>query len=151
MTGSPQGNVLIDLYGKPLICDFGFSRIHHEVTRTLTNIREGGKYRFLAPELLEGPEKFRTSAATDVFSLSMLYFNLWARQPPFAHLSNELAAATAIRSGERPSRPTDDLGFPFKTMESFWLLIQRMWANKADHRPATEEVQLHLEAIFISF
>jgi serine/threonine protein kinase len=147
--GLLQGNILIDPFKKPLICDFGFSRIRHEVTRTLTDIREGGKFRFLAPELLEGAAKFRTSAASDVFSLSMVYFNLWTHQPPFA-LSNELAAATAIRRGERPLRPADDLGLPFERMESFWLLIQQMWATAVDQRPAAKKVHLRLEAIFAS-
>jgi serine/threonine protein kinase len=141
---------LINSDAKPLICDFGFSRIRHEVTRTNTDIREGGKHRFLAPELLEGARKFRTSASSDVFSLSMVYFNLWARQPPFAHLSNERAAAKAIRRGERPSRPVDDLGLPLERMELFWLLIQQMWAHEADRRPTAQDVYIQLEDIFTS-
>jgi serine/threonine protein kinase len=148
--GSLQGNILIDSYKKPLICDFGFSRIRHEVTRTNTDIREGGKHRFLAPELLEGASKFRTSAASDVFSLSMVYLNIWARQPPFAHLSDGFLAAEAIRRRERPSRPADDLGLPSERMKLFWALIQQMWAHEADCRPAAEDVYIQLEGIFTS-
>jgi hypothetical protein len=146
-----QGNILINTYRKPLICDFGFSRICHEVTRTYTDIREGGKLRFLAPELLEGViDKFRTSEASDIFSLSMTLLNLWSCQPPFAHISNDLLAAAGIRQGERPPRPADVMGIPSERMESFWLLIQQMWAHEADHRPATQKVHLQLEAIFAS-
>jgi hypothetical protein len=32
-------------------------------------MREGGRTRFMAPELLAGAEKFRTSPASDIFSL----------------------------------------------------------------------------------
>ena len=94
-----QGNVLIDSSKKPLICDFGLSRICHEVTRANSLIHEGGMQRFLAPELLDGPEKFRTSEASDVFSLSMTFYHIWARQRPFAG-SNERLAANAICRGE---------------------------------------------------
>jgi serine/threonine protein kinase len=142
-----QGNVLIDFYKKPLICDFGFSRIRHEVTRTYTNIREGGRLRFLAPELLEGPEKFRTTEASDIFSLSMTFFHIWSHQPPFAHLSNDWAAAAAIQRGERPSRPDNDLGISSENMERFWNLIRRMW-DEERYRPGTQEVHSELEDIF---
>lgn len=151
LTGLLQANILIDDDRRPLICDFGLSRIRHEVTRANTEIREGGKLRFLAPELLKGMTgKFRTSEASDIFSLSMTLLHLWAHQPPFAHLSNDRQAEAAIRRGERPPRPLDDLGMPSDRMESFWLLIQRMWDDEAGHRPATEEVRLQLEVIFAS-
>lgn len=41
----------MDASGEPIICDFGLSRIRHEVTRTRTMIHEGGRTRFLVPEL----------------------------------------------------------------------------------------------------
>ena len=142
-----QGNVLIDSFKKPLVCDFGFSRIRHEVTRTYTNIRAGGRLRFLAPELLEGPEKFRTTEASDIFSLSMAFFHIWSHRPPFAHLSNDWSAAAAIRRGERPSRPDDDLGISSEDMGRFWILIQRMWGEERN-RPGAQEVHLESEDIF---
>ena len=46
-----QGNILINGERNAVLCDFGFSCIRHEVTRTHTMIREGGRLRYLAPEL----------------------------------------------------------------------------------------------------
>ena len=97
---------MIDASGKALLCDFGLSRIRHEVTRTHTTIREGGRMRFMAPELLSGHETFRTSEASDVFSLSMVFWNAWTRKLPFAEIANELGAGAVIREGKRPNKPT---------------------------------------------
>jgi len=142
-----QENVLIDSSGNPQISDFGLSRICHEVTRPNTLIFGGGRYRFLAPELLSGQEKFRTSEASDIFALAMTFYNFWARQPPFIYL-NELQAANAICKGDRPSRPANDPDVPSARMDSFWLLIQQMWAHEAVNRLATEKVHTRLERIF---
>ena len=60
----------------------------------------------MAPELLDGPEKFRTSPTSDVFSLSMIFWNAWTRKLPFSEITSELGAGAAIRKGKRPNRPT---------------------------------------------
>ena len=66
----------MNVEGQAVLCDFGLARIRHEVTRPCTSIREGGKLRYLAPELLSGPESFRTTAESDIYSLAMTFFQL---------------------------------------------------------------------------
>ena len=61
------GNVLLDDHGRPLIADWGFSRVSHGVTRTraaATSI--GFTDEYAAPEVLNGQ---RTSAASDMYVL----------------------------------------------------------------------------------
>ena len=100
-----KNNIVVDEGGNALICDFGFSRIRHEVTRTHSKIREGGRTRFLAPELLDGPQEFRTTTSSDVYSLSLTFFSLVTLETPFSHYARDLAAAAASQRGERPSKP----------------------------------------------
>lgn len=140
---------MIDSFGNALLCDFGLSRIRHEYTRTHTTIREGGRTRFLAPELSNGPEEFRTSAASDVFSLAMTFLNVWTRELPFAEFKEQRAGA-AIRDGRRPSRPAVQVGLPPAMEHEFWLLLVSMWAHAAGDRPSSEWVREHLETIFDS-
>ena len=45
------------------------------------------------------------------------------------------------------SRPSNDLCITIENMESFWQLIQRMWADGASCRPAAE---VQLEDTFAS-
>ena len=61
------GNVLLDDHGRPLISDWGFSRVSHGFTRTraaATSI--GFTDDYAAPEVLDGQ---RTSAASDMYVL----------------------------------------------------------------------------------
>ena len=144
---SNKDNILVGPPNHAFLCDFGLSRIRHECTRTHTIIREGGRTRFLAPELSDGPEEFRTSAASDIFSLAMTFLNSWTREHPFAEFKEQKAGA-AIRDGRRPERPAMHIDLPSEIEEEFWQLIKSMWVHAADDRPSSQDVQKRLETIF---
>ena len=134
--------MLIDARGKALLCDFGFSRIRHEVTRTHTRIREGGQTRFLAPELTLGQkEKFRTTQESDIYSLAMTFLALVALAPPFAEYDNEYAAMNAAQRGIRPQRPEFST-FPKDTVDQLWCFMERMWDKEPSERPIASDVEL---------
>lgn len=144
-----QDNILLDGSGEALLCDFGLSRIRHEVTRTHTTIPEGGRNRFLAPELSAAiTTRFRTSPSSDIYSLSMTFLNIWTREPPFAKTSNEYKVASWMRDGHRPRRPPVSLNLSSDIEEQFWELVQRMWAHEPNLRPPSSTVQKRLEEIF---
>ena len=128
------------------MCDFGFSRIRHEVTRTYTNIREGGRLRFLAPELSCGRETFRTTTASDVYSLAMTLFNLSTLCLPFEELDNEWAAAHAVRQGQRPRRVSAPR-FLSGYFSMLWDLMVMMWDHDAPARPAAATATRRLREI----
>lgn len=136
---------MIDAYYSALLSDFGLSRIRHDITRTHTTIREGGRLRFLAPELSGGAsEKFRTSSSSDIFSFSLTILNTWTVEVPFPE-HNDWAAAAAMRENQRPSRPATNIGLPSETEQDLWLLLVDMWAHDASSRPSTEDVHSRLE------
>ena len=139
---------MIDCFGNALLCDFGLSRIRHEVTRTFTIIREGGRIRFLAPELLHGEENFRTTPASDIFSLSMVFLNIWTREAPFAELASSWKVEAAVRKGQRPEKPGVDIDLPPEMAQEFWLLLTKMWAHDPASRPPSDDMQSQLEVIF---
>ncbi|KAF8296969.1 kinase-like protein [Clavulina sp. PMI_390] len=144
------GNILLNKYSNPYLCDFGLSRIRHEVTRTRTMQREGGRIRFLAPELSSSlEEKFRTTPESDVFSLAMTLLNIWTGDMPFAEIRSEWQVAAKVAKGERPSQPTVTL----LTREAdivFWELMQQMWAKKPNKRPTSNSVVSRLERVLNS-
>lgn len=130
-----------------MLCDFGFSRIRHEVTRTHTNIREGGRGRFLAPELSSGPTVFRTSQASDVYGLSMTFLALFTRKLPFDEYPREMEAMRAAERGIRPKRP-QSLPFPGALANDIWSLLEEMWAHEALDRPTSAQVEERIVHLF---
>jgi len=109
--------------------------------------------RFLAPELarsvsVNSGSEVRTSSASDIHSLAMMFWSIWAGKHPFPELPVH-EAATAVCKGLRPSRPVDDVGISVERMELFWLLIQRMWDQDEGERPPAEVVCLQVEEGFL--
>ena len=139
-----QNNILVDVNGEAVLCDFGFSRIRYEVTRTQTNIREGGRLRYLAPELSYGPDSFRTTAASDVYSLAMTLFNLSTLRMPYEEHRNEMAAADAARNGQRPQKPNTTRFFA-GSFNTLWELLVLMWKHDDSARPTAATVAQHLK------
>jgi len=125
-------NVLVSRTGDCLLCDFGLSRIRHEISRTHTTIHQGGRQRFIAPEISSGLE---ARIKSDVYSLAMTIYALGTMSLPFGHIDRDLAVYRAVQEGERPP-PCDSLGgLAAEETVHLWSLIERMWKQDPDCRP----------------
>lgn len=140
---------MADASGTVQLCDFGLSRIRYEITRTHTDIRSGGRLRFLAPELTAGSETFRIDEASDVYSLAMTIYALGTHGVPFKELPNEWAAAQAAQLGERPVIPASIGGLDPPTTARLHAVMAKMWDHEPTLRPATSVVQSDIHAINI--
>ncbi|KAF8290242.1 kinase-like protein, partial [Clavulina sp. PMI_390] len=136
-------NILVDQEGRGLLCDFGLSRIKHEPTRSSTSIIEGGRYRYLAPELLSPEtESFRTTTASDCYAFSMTILELATLQKPFVEYENEMAAFGAAGRGVRPQRPPQTAFGALNSRATNLLctLLEEMWNHDAFKRPSMHDV-----------
>ncbi|KAF8311895.1 kinase-like protein [Clavulina sp. PMI_390] len=144
------GNVLLNEDGDPCICDFGLSRIRHEVSRTRTQRQDGGRVRFLAPELSDSPEtRFRTAWESDIYALAMLYFNVWSGERPFSSIKFEWQVCIAVVNGERPKRPAhtaNRVTLPNRVEDLLWKLLHEMWDHDPHRRPGIQDVLKQFEA-----
>lgn len=114
-------------------------------------LREGGRFRYLSPELTTGEtENFRTTQASDVFSLAMTFFHTWTRHRPFDEIENDLQVAAAYREKRRPQRPTAPTISLLDFEEQFWMLLTRMWAQEPKSRPSGEALRKNLQILFLS-
>lgn len=132
-----------------MLIDFGLARIKHDVTRSTTGLIEGGKYRYLAPELLTvtGADDFRTSPASDCYEFAMTILEMATLDKPWAEFSHELRAARAAEMGTRPIRPDSFGGLPDEVADALWALLGQMWAQEPLTRPSLGVVQAELERI----
>ncbi|KAF8312064.1 kinase-like protein [Clavulina sp. PMI_390] len=137
------GNILLGKSGHPYICDFGLSRLRHEITRTRTMMFEAGRLRFLAPELSSGSEPFRTTPESDIFSLAMTFLNAWTGEPPFFDIENERRVSSEFQIGNRPT-----MFYPGFECPGLLSLLSGMWAQIPSARPLMPEVLGLLLGIF---
>lgn len=73
------GNVMLDVYGKSLLMDFGVARVQFEgnLTRTGTLL---GTPHYLAPEQPLGKP---VDGRSDIYSLGIMFYEMLAGRPPF--------------------------------------------------------------------
>jgi len=110
-------------------------------------IREGGRPRYMAPELLEGSENFRTTKASDVYALAMTYLSTGTEQEPFAMYENTNKAAAAARKGDRPA-PVSKINQLSPSMTGgFWTILEEMWCQEPSDRLSAEEVGVLVDTL----
>ncbi|KAF8299633.1 kinase-like protein, partial [Clavulina sp. PMI_390] len=131
------GNILIDEFNNPILCDFGVGKIRHEKSLSLMNHGEGGRTRFVAPELWETN---RSTQKSDVFALAMVYLNAWTARPPFAEIQQRWRVAKSLTEGMRPKEPVRAVALGPGARASFWNLLALMWAQEPASRPQGGEV-----------
>jgi len=81
-------NILLDKNFEPIICDFGFSALCHNMDSKFRKVKyaqctmrtKAGSKGYMAPEVLEGKHQ---SAACDIWSLGVCLFIFVAGFPPY--------------------------------------------------------------------
>ncbi|KAF8308007.1 kinase-like protein [Clavulina sp. PMI_390] len=138
------GNILVDRFENALLSDFGLSRIKHEQTRTSTGIIEGGKDRYIAPELMPKPPhfKWRTTAASDCYAFAMTILELASLRKPFMEYEQGSDARYAAEHRKRPMRPALELFGKLSEgiFDLLWCLLMEMWDHDPTKRPAMKLV-----------
>jgi len=129
----PKRNIVVSDTGDCLLCDFGLSRIAHELSLTSV-IRQGGLYRFIAPEIPTRKITRRVNQQSDIYSLAMTIYALGTKYPPFTDMDPRDARREA-QKGTRPSKPDTLGGLSAEHTKRLWLLMEKMWKHDPHLRP----------------
>ena len=143
-----QSNVLIGQDGKPVLSDFGFTRIRHELTRTGTQDSGIGAIQYLAPEFFSG-DITRGTVMTDTYACSFTILELATGDWPFAHIANKLHVVPLVLRGDRPPMPANMGPFLIDSDagQRIWTLLVQMWDQWPINRPPLATVKARLDVI----
>ncbi len=131
-------NVLLDLYFRAKLADFGLSTLKTSSASTTA----GG---FKGTALWSAPELFKRGAKattySDIYSLGMVLWELVSRQIPFADAATPAIAMDWVKTGEQENIPEG-------TPEEFKTLILDCWDKEPGQRPAAAAVAKRLDTLW---
>lgn len=131
-------NIGFDESGSLKLFDFGLSRPlprnddddDDDMSETFEMSGRVGTKLYMAPEVYER-RKYNTSA--DVYSYSLLLWEILAMQRPFPNYTKKMYKVRVVKRGERPQI---DNSWPLEIKE----IIRKAWSRDMDERPTMQEV-----------
>ncbi|KAI5120728.1 hypothetical protein M0805_006434 [Coniferiporia weirii] len=149
-------NILVDQSGKPLICDFGVSRILI-VSQTLAGLTLPeclaglGTTRWMARELLNyDPDNpniiVSNTKETDIWSYGMTLYELLAKEIPYAYIEANHHVLIAITKGALPKKPHSFISWS-SSFKDMWAICERCWKRVPGERPVINQIIGDLRSI----
>ena len=132
-------NVLLDKNNTAKLTDFGLSAMKNDTESTQSNqgaVPPGrGTPRYSAPEILRG-ELLKTDQLfpADIYSLSIVVFEVIVEEQPFPGLSVRQLEENVGRGNLRPTLPA-------AVTQPVENLLKRCWDDNASTRPTADEFQ----------
>eukprot|EP00611_Tribonema_gayanum_P025421 TRINITY_DN5777_c0_g1_i1.p1 TRINITY_DN5777_c0_g1~~TRINITY_DN5777_c0_g1_i1.p1 ORF type:complete len:600 (+),score=107.93 TRINITY_DN5777_c0_g1_i1:1784-3583(+) len=117
------------------VCDFGLAKLSTLTSTTSARGQPVGTYNWMAPEIMEGDNQTKFTAAADVYSTGMVMYEILSGEVPFKGKS-ERQLWRAVPAGDRPPIPQlTDHG-----SQQLTSLMQKCWAQDQYQRPSIQSV-----------
>jgi len=127
-------NLLVDAKGLVKVTDFGTSRLVENSRKNMTlNV---GTCAWMAPEVMTST---KYSEKADIFSLGMVFYEIFCRRLPYEDVEQHMIA----RLIERGTKPVMPKGVP----KPLTKLIKECWYDKPAKRPNAARLIVTLEAL----
>src|SRR5205814_1839857 len=97
------GNILLDQKGEPHLTDFGLERLVETESTVTRTVEVLGTPSYMAPEQAVG-NNAQLTAATDVYGLGAVFYQLLTGHPPFAGGTTYETIRLLLESEPRPPR-----------------------------------------------
>jgi serine/threonine protein kinase len=137
-------NLLVDALWHVKVSDFNLSRAIEP--GSIVSSFQANNPRWLAPEVLRGAQ---ATAASDVFSLGVVLWELMAWELPWEAINNSFQIIAAVTGGQRPAAPAADAlpAGPLLCYDEYVGLMQDCWRRDPQARPSVDEVARRLRAM----
>lgn len=121
------GNILLDDYLFPKICDFGFSKDQKILSSKISVIM--GTTRFISPEILENYDYMKSG---DVYAFGIFVYEIMMKKTAFEGC-NEMNIMFQVMNENRPEMNNT-------IPESYKKLIEMCWQHDPQKRPTFEDI-----------
>ncbi|KAH9930840.1 kinase-like domain-containing protein [Fomitopsis serialis] len=139
-------NVLVDEHNRACLTDFGLSTIIYN-SGTLDTIAQASHFkstlRWMAPEIHDPGESAVPSRESDVYSYSMVIWEVFTRKIPFPNVRSDGSVIRRIINGERPQRPMEATSLGLS--DTVWSIMEQCWRADPSARPSMTDVIAQLE------
>ncbi|ALC45991.1 Takl2 [Drosophila busckii] len=125
----PLNLLLNDSYRCLKVCDFGSVRY---LASSMS--AEAGTVEYMAPEVISGR---KYTEKCDVFSWSIILWEMLSREQPYKHIANKIDKMKEIQQGLRPE--LDKIQYD-NVPESVSQLMTDGWSLEADKRPTMDNI-----------
>ncbi|KAJ7263394.1 kinase-like domain-containing protein [Mycena rebaudengoi] len=140
-------NVLVEEFGRALLCDFGLARIKADITsrtRSLSDTVVSGSRNWMAPELLSGSLPRMPS---DIYAFGMTVYELYTGEIPLSGILYGDFIEMVFKFGARPLRPEGD-ECP-RMNDGIWDLAEQCWNKDPKAQPTASQVHDTIQVLLI--
>ncbi|KAF8897338.1 kinase-like domain-containing protein [Infundibulicybe gibba] len=142
-----SANIAINKDGKPLIADFGLSKVVEDITGVPFTQSCGilDSSRWFAPELSH--DKAVLSTKSDIYAFGMTMLEVMTHEPPFSEIKRSSQVIIRSSRGETPRRPKEPLIAERGLNDRLWLVLTKCWSLDPVARPSIKELIMLLSHI----
>ncbi|KAJ7219762.1 kinase-like domain-containing protein, partial [Mycena rebaudengoi] len=141
-------NVLVEEFGRALLCDFGLARIKADITsrtRAMSDTVVSGSRNWMAPELLSGS---LPRTPSDIYAFGMTLYEVYTGEIPMSTIPYGDFIELVFRFGVRPDRPEED-ECP-RMNDGIWDLAERCWNKDPKARPTARQIHDTIQLLMMS-
>ncbi|KAF9459862.1 kinase-like domain-containing protein, partial [Collybia nuda] len=150
-------NILVTDNGRACLADFGLSSVTDAQILNWTSHSsvgsKGGTVRWQAPELFDfdGDTLVHNTKASDIYSLSCVFYELFTGSVPFYNLFRAPAVMYRVQSGGQPARPADShiVWQSWGLTAEVWSLMESCWNRIPDARPSIDDIASQLSQTIV--
>ncbi|KAL1741134.1 kinase-like domain-containing protein [Schizophyllum fasciatum] len=148
-----SGNILIDSEGKPIITDFGLSKVLDDVAECARqgSSTVGGSTRWMAPELIaalaeDDARCFELTTCSDVYAFASVCLELTTGTLPYPLRQSDVSVTIDVMRGIRPSHGAK-LCIRIKDEGNFWNFLYQCWSPNVLERPSMRDAVIFLKGL----